>query len=163
MRRLLLCAVAVVLVCLVFRGAVPVGADAHSPRSLTSLVASSSLVRDTNGDGLADAVTARVIVPASPTLGEIEAATNLAARLAYETTALSLPLVLRETELAQPMEVGLPILVGRENRFVRHLIENHSIDITGLKPGQGLIAAVPSPLGGADGLVVVGGDDEGTA
>jgi zinc carboxypeptidase len=162
MRRLLLCAGAVALVYLVFRGAVPVGADARSPHSLTSLVASSSLVRDTNGDGLPDAVTARVIVPASPTLGEIEAAANLAARLAYETTALSLPLVLRETELAQPVEVGLPILVGRENRFVRRLIENRSIDITGLKPGQGLIAAVPSPLGGPDGLVVVGGDDEGT-
>jgi hypothetical protein len=162
MRRFLLCAVAAALVCLAFRGPVPVGADTRGPSSLTTLVASGSLVRDTNGDGLADAVVARVIVPATPTLGEIEAATNLAARLAYETTALSLPLVLRETDVAQPAEVGLPILIGRENRFVRRLIETHAIDVTGLKPGQGLIAAVASPLGGGDGLVVIGGDDEGT-
>ncbi|MBI3402776.1 MAG: hypothetical protein HY048_15270 [Acidobacteria bacterium] len=163
MRRFLLCAVAALLVCLAFRGGgVQVGADAHGPQSLTHLVAASSLVRDTNGDGLADAVAARIVVPAVPTLSEIEAATNLAARLAYETTALSLPLVVRETELAQPAAVGLPILVGRDNRFVRRLIEAHAIDTAGLKPGQGLIAAVPSPLGGGDGLVVIGGDDEGT-
>src|SRR5438270_192716 len=31
-----------------------------------------------------------------------------------------------------------------------------------LKPGQGIVAVVASPLGGGDGLVVVGGDDEGT-
>ena len=37
-----------------------------------------------------------------------------------------------------------------------------AIDITALKPGQGLVAAVASPLGGGDGLVVIGGDDEGT-
>ena len=46
-------------------------------------------VRDTNGDGLADVVAARVIVPAAPTPEEVQAATNLAARLAYETTVIS--------------------------------------------------------------------------
>src|SRR6185503_20973766 len=48
------------------------------------------------------------------------------------------------------------------NRFVRQLTNSRAIDVASLKPGQGLIAAVPSPLGGGDGLIVVGGDDEGT-
>lgn len=103
-----------------------------------------------------------MIVPASPTIGEVEAATNLAARLGYETTALTLPLVLRDSDVAQPAAVGVPILVGRANRFVQRLVDAHAIDLAALKPGQGLIAAVASPLGGGDGLVVVGGDDEGT-
>ncbi|MGH9142358.1 MAG: hypothetical protein ACRD2I_14595, partial [Vicinamibacterales bacterium] len=137
-------------------------ADVRGPQSLTTLVATRSLTRDTNGDGLADAVAARIIVPDSPTIGEVETATNLAARLGYETTALTLPLVLRESEVAQPAAVALPILVGRASRFVRRLIDAHALDIAALTAGQGLIAAVASPLGGGDGIVVVGGDDEGT-
>src|SRR5215471_11086336 len=87
-----------------------VRADARSPLSLTALVAAGSLTRDTNGDGLADAVPARVIVPAAAVLADVEAATNLSARLGYETTALSLPLVLRDDAIAQPASIAVPIL-----------------------------------------------------
>ena len=52
-------------------------------------------VRDTNGDGLADTVAARVILPADPTVEDIQAAANIAGRLGFETTALSLPVVLQ--------------------------------------------------------------------
>ena len=137
-------------------------ADARPTQTLTALVGQHSLTRDTNGDNLADVVAARVIVPAAPALADIETATNLAARLGYETTAFTLPLVVRDADIAQPASIGVPILVGRTNRFVRQQIDAKAVDVGTLKPGQGLIAAVASPLGGADGLVVVGGDDEGT-
>jgi hypothetical protein len=137
-------------------------ADARATQSLTALVGPHSLTRDTNGDTLPDTVAARVVVPASPALADVETATNLAARLGYETTALTLPLVVRDADVGQPAAIGVPILVGRGNRFVQRLAEAKAIDIASLKPGQGLIAAVSSPLGGGDGLVVVGGDDEGT-
>ena len=160
-RRLLL-ALAVALGCapLAHRG--PVQADVRSVQSVTAIVSPHGLTRDTNGDGLDDAVAARVIVPASPTLGDAEAATNLAARLAYDTTALTLPLVVRDSDMAQPASIGVPILVGRTNRFVQSLVDAKTLDVAALKPGQGLIASVASPLGGGDGLVIVGGDDEGT-
>jgi len=109
-RRLLL-AVAVAFGCapLAFRG--PVQADARSVQSLTAIVGPQGVTRDTNGDGLPDTVAARVIVPASPSLGEVDAATNLAARLGYETTALTLPLVIHDSDVAQPESVAVPILV----------------------------------------------------
>ena len=119
-------------------------------------------VRDTNGDGLADVVAARVIVPAAPTPEEVQAATNLAARLAYETTALSWPIVQRENEITQPSSIAFPILVGRQNGFVKKLIDAGRLNIAALTPGQGIISLIASPLGGPDGIVVVGGDDEGT-
>ncbi|HMF96980.1 MAG TPA: M14 family zinc carboxypeptidase [Vicinamibacterales bacterium] len=137
-------------------------ADERPPQSLTALVGPRSLTRDTNGDALADTVAARVVLPASPALADVEAATNLAARLGYETSALTLPLVVRDADVTQPAAIAVPILVGRGNRFVQRLVEAKAIDVASLKPGQGLIAAVPSPLGGGDGLVVVGGDDDGT-
>src|SRR5438874_2135585 len=162
LRRILSIAAAAALglFSLIIRG--PVHADSRVPQSLTALVGPQSLVRDTNGDGLADTVAARIVVPASPALADVEAATNLAARLGYETTALTLPLVVRDADVAQPASIAVPILVGRTNRFVQRLIDAKTIDVSSLKPGQGLIAAVPSPLGGGDGLIVVGGDDEGT-
>jgi hypothetical protein len=160
--RILLLTFAAALGCVSFTTPRPLHAQARDPQSLTALVAPMSLTRDTNADGLADAVAARVIVPAAPALADIEAATNLAARLGYETTALSLPLVVRDNDVAQPASVGVPILVGRSNRFVQRLVDAKTIDISALKPGQGIIIAVASPLGGGDGLVVVGGDDDGT-
>jgi hypothetical protein len=160
--RIVLFALAAAVGCLSFNSPPPLEAQARAVQSLTALVGPSNLVRDTNGDSLADSVAARVIVPAAPALADVDVATNLAARLGYETTALSLPIVMRDSDVAQPAAVGVPILVGRTNRFVQQLVAARAIDISALKPGQGLIAAVPSPLGGGDGLVVVGGDDDGT-
>ena len=51
------------------------------------------LLRDTNGDSIADAVCAHIVVPDSPNEGENVAAANLAARLGYESSGITLPIV----------------------------------------------------------------------
>src|SRR5260370_24000470 len=51
-----------------------------------------AILQDTNGDQIADMVCGHVIVSASPSAAENAAAANLAARLGYETSALTLPL-----------------------------------------------------------------------
>ena len=52
-------------------------------RGLASLYdVAAGAVRDTNGDGLADAVAARVIVPADPTIEDVQAAANIAGNAA---------------------------------------------------------------------------------
>ena len=119
-------------------------------------------VRDTNGDGLADSVAARVILPAEPTVEDIEAAANIAGRLGFETTALTLPVVLKAPDVTQPASIAVPIVVGRGNPFIAKLVEKGTIDLKPLKAGQGLLTVVASPLGGPDGIAVAGGDDEGT-
>jgi len=119
-------------------------------------------VTDTNGDGLPDSIAARIILPAAPTTDDIEAAANIAGRLGFETTALTLPLVLRDSEIATPADIALPILVGRQNAFVQKLVERGALTLKSLQPGQGLVMLVPSPLGGPPGIVVVGADDAGT-
>src|ERR1051326_5244143 len=119
-------------------------------------------VRDTNGDGLADAVAARVVVPAEPAVEDIEAAANIAGRLGFETTALTLPIVLKAPDVTQPASIAVPIIVVRTNAFIAKLVEKGAIDLKPLKRGQGLLTVVSSPLGGPDGIAVGGGDDEGT-
>jgi Zinc carboxypeptidase len=51
------------------------------------------LLRDTNGDAIVDAVCAHIVVPDHPDEGEDAAAANLAARLGYETSGITLPIV----------------------------------------------------------------------
>jgi hypothetical protein len=129
---------------------------------LVTLFGPAGIVRDVNSDGLADSVAARVIVPTAPSVEEATAAANVAARLGFETSSLTLPVVLRDRDVAQGKAIELPILIGRGNSVVQRLLSKGELSLAALAPGQGLIAVVPSPLGGADGMAIVGGDDKGT-
>lgn len=137
-------------------------APANTYDLATFFAAPAGLVRDTNGDDIADDVAARVIVPAMPSRQDSVAAANIAARLGFETSAMSLPLVLRDAQVGEPARVGVPILVGHTNAFVTRLIQRGEIALSELEAGQGLIAVVNSPLGGGPGLVVAGPDGDGT-
>lgn len=139
-----------------------VAAPQPSTPTLTSLSAAiGSSVRDTNGDDLPDVVTAQVIVPAQPSLRDVQAAANIAGRLGYETTAATLSFVVKDD--ARRQASSLPILVGRQNRFVRDLVASGRLDLSKLAPGQGLVALVPDAIGTSSAIVVVGVDDAGTA
>ena len=94
-----------------------------SPGDLTAFFGANGFVRDSNGDAINDFVAARIIVPASPSLEDSTAAVNLAARLGFETTSLTLPLVLRDDALANPTALDAPIIVGRTNRLVQTLAD----------------------------------------
>ena len=56
------------------------------------------MLDDTNGDGIADYVAGRIVVPAQPSAAENAAAANLAARLGYGTTGLTPPVVVAANE-----------------------------------------------------------------
>ena len=161
MKKFLACFAAIVLAAAAARR--PADAQTAVPGGIADFFRSADgLVRDTNADGIADAVAARVILPAGPALEDVQAAAEIACRLGFETSALTLPVVLTDDDVARPAEIALPILVGRTNRFVRKLVAEGAADIRSLTKGQGLIARVRSPLGGGDGLVIAGADDEGT-
>jgi len=133
-----------------------------TPQGLDAIYAAGRALRDTNADGVIDAVAARVVVPAEASAEDLEAAANIAARLGFETTALTFPIVVRDSDVTDPAAVGLPVLVGRGNAFLKTLAARGAITLGGLAAGQGLVEVVRSPLGGPDGVVVVGGDEAGT-
>jgi hypothetical protein len=56
------------------------------------------MLSDTNGDGIADFVSGKVVVPAKPTAAENAAAADIAARLGFSSTGLTLPLVIPANE-----------------------------------------------------------------
>ena len=127
---------------------------------LLALFGPNGLVRDTNGDGIADRVAARIVVPASPSTEDSLAAANLAARFGFETSALTLPLVARDVDRTDGTD--LAVLVGKDNRYVRDAASRGDVAPSALAPGQGLIAVIAAPLGGGRAVVVAGRDDKGT-
>ena len=58
------------------------------------------LLQDSNGDKIPDVVCGHIIVSARPSAAENAAAANLAARVGYESSAFTLPIVVQETSKA---------------------------------------------------------------
>ena len=53
---------------------------------------------DTNGDGIADFVAGKIVVPVQPTAVENAAAADIAARVGFATTGLTPPVVIGQAE-----------------------------------------------------------------
>src|SRR5580698_5558834 len=68
------------------------------------------MLSDTNGDGIVDFVSGKVVVPANPTAAENAAAADIAARLGFASTGLTLPLVI---STAEDRKDGPRIYIGR--------------------------------------------------
>ncbi len=98
------------------------------------------MLADTNGDGIVDFVPGKVVVPANPTAAENAAAADIAARLGFASTGLTLPVVINEEDQGK----GPRIVVGGRPPAGYQL-----------GPEEGGVFAV----GGN--LVVVGRDDAG--
>src|SRR5580704_8748329 len=56
------------------------------------------MLSDTNGDGTVDFVSGKVVVPPNPTAAENASAADIAARLGFMSTGLTLPVVIPSTE-----------------------------------------------------------------
>jgi Zinc carboxypeptidase len=67
------------------------------------------MLADTNGDGIADFINGKIVVPAQPTAAENASAANFAARLGFGSTGLTPPLVVKA---AHDMNSGPRIWVG---------------------------------------------------
>jgi hypothetical protein len=76
-----------------------------------------AILVDTNGDKLADALCGHILVPKSPSVADNTSAANLAARLGFETSALTLPIVVSApTPSGKFCPAGTPdLFVGRES------------------------------------------------
>src|SRR5215212_6069054 len=85
-----------VLIAAVAAGAIGRTAPVETmPASVADFFTPGVVMQDRNGDGAIDFVDARVVLPEQPTAAEIAAASNIAARLGYETSAMDIPIKVR--------------------------------------------------------------------
>ncbi|MEO5897070.1 MAG: M14 family metallopeptidase [Vicinamibacterales bacterium] len=132
--------------------AAPVGThqQASGPQAdLTRILDRGGMLQDRNEDGVVDFVDAHLVLGSAPTAGEIAAAASVAARLGFETAALTLPL----------RAEGRPIVIGASAMRGRAL-SPLAPSIDSLKPGEGVVSV--ADIGGAQAIVIAGRDDAGT-
>jgi len=127
------------------------GAAQQSTSDLTTIFNLGSLIGDTNGDSVPDFVNASLLLGAAPTTAEIAAATEIAARLGFETMALDLPIARGTAGL-------LPIVIGRSGLQASG-VSAPGVDPTSLDSGEGSVSV--REIDGRTWLFVMGGDDEG--
>ena len=124
--------------------------DAATVNHLSDPFASGWMLVVTSGDGVVDAISGKIVVPDSPTAAENAAAANMAARVAYGSTGLTLPLVVtaaRSAGTGQPaiwIGKALPGSAAAELGSLAHL-----------EAGEGGVFLV------AGNLAIVGADDVG--
>lgn len=137
-------------------------AAAEAPRDLAGVFSRGAFLRDQNGDGLIDGIAAKIVIPAQGTPEDLAAASNIAARLGFESSAFTPGLGVLDREIQSEVGATPLILVGGANSLVRRLAAEKKIDLEGLAPGQGVVALVPAAFGEAPALVVAGADPAGT-
>ncbi len=172
---------ALILVLLTAGGAIGRTAPAETtPASLSELFKPGVVLQDRNGDGAIDFVDVRIVLPEQPSSGELAAASDVAARLGYETSAMNLPVTVargypasarQEDERAtarlaeapearrrQPSDAAATIFVGAKSLSGSGMSLD-AIGGAGLKAGDGAVVAFLQ--GGKPAVAVLGGDDAG--
>jgi len=127
------------------------GSASAAARDLRAAFAIGYLVEDRNGDGVADFVPARIVIPSEPAEAEAAAAANVAARLGYETSAANLGLL---TGPAATYDLPV-VLIGR--RAFDDLAS--PADAGELAPGQGSVSWIEPDARFRAGAVLIDGYD----
>lgn len=135
------------------------------PAALSDFFNLGPALQDRNGDGVVDFVDARIALPESPTPIEIAAASTVAARLGFETTAMDLPVVRAAGagagQGARPPESGPTVFIGAGSLAGSGLAAEDVASAGGaaLKAGDGLVASFSVRAKPA--VLILGGDDDG--
>lgn len=129
---------------------------------LSNLFSLKGLLNNTNESEMPDAINATVILSANASSEEGIAACSIAARLGFETAAISLPLVVLESNVKEIRTIENPILIGKDNRFVKLLAAMGRIDLSNLSATQGIVKVVPNAFGVTPAIVVAGKEASST-
>lgn len=116
-------------------------AAAQEPRGVEDIFSPGFILEDRNDDGVIDFVNAELELPESPSAAVAAAASDVAARLGFETMAMNFPLT--ESRSGAVIAIGTKAPSGMGT----------------LAPGEGVVAT--ATVNGRDQVLLAGGDDEG--
>jgi hypothetical protein len=143
------------------------------PAALSDFFKPGVVFQDRNQDGVVDFVDARLVMPEHPTVGELAAGADVAARVGFETSAMNLPVArgfpasadatarhaeAPEAQRRQPSETGATIFIGA-NSLASSGVSVQALGGGAMKAGDGLVVAFA--VGGQPAVAVLGGDDNG--
>ncbi len=130
-------------------------------KDLSTIFDKGYIFQDTNGDSVVDFLNVKIIVPEKHSKSHIVCAANIAARLAYETSAMNLDIV--QTGSVPPYRTNTPVIcigVPIKSFLGMNLIDPSLIDISSLAPGQGRIQFISQKICPEYGLISIRGADD---
>jgi hypothetical protein len=117
---------------------------------LRSIFTPGTLWQDRNGDGVIDFVGARLVLDENPTLEDVIAATDVAGRLGFETSAMNLP-------LARAGDASGLIVLGQE---AARRAGVGDLSLNDLAAGEGAVVVRAGTIGPV--VIAAGRDDAGS-
>jgi hypothetical protein len=128
------------------------GQDAAPTDDLSTIFTIGRVLQDRNGDGTVDFVDARIVLGETPTADERAAAADVALRLGFETSALTLPLVGEAATGATVFAIGRAALE-------RSGLDARQLELPALGRGEGLVRV--ARVDDVRYVIVLGGDGPG--
>lgn len=145
------------------REALPLVRESREPvreLSLANLYSTDGLLKGSPTELIPNRVDTTLVV--GPGRDAVWAA-EIAARLGLESTGVRVPIARVANEIADEKSEVNPILIGRENPWVRTLIQKGKLaNLAELRPNQGLIEVIHEAFEESPAVVVVGSDEVGT-
>ncbi len=132
--------------------------DIDGRLTLANLFLPSGLLADYDGDGLPEMIRARLVLGSGANLPEHCAAVDFAARLAFESMAVQLPLL--ECDPPGLAADRIACFIGRPGTLALLCPASFVTLVDGLDPGDGVVATLQTPC---PSLLVAGGDGPGLA
>lgn len=115
-------------------------------------------IQDSDKDNLPDKISFQIIIPDTPTTHEIIVASDIAARANLESLVVDFSLVRKESEIRTNENLENPIFIGTNLRKIKQWAKEGKINLSSLKPHQGLVTIVS--FKGQKGMVLVAGSEE---
>ncbi|MFQ5789977.1 MAG: hypothetical protein ACE5JI_05805, partial [Acidobacteriota bacterium] len=153
MMRLSLCFLVVAALLGSSSGRIPSSGDSAGPEGLARVFEPGWILQDRSGDDQVDFVDVRIVLPDEPAPEEVAAAAAVAGRFGFETSGLSLPLVVRATEIDETGEAHPLVVLGASNPLLPEVVAQR---LEELREGQGLVVSIK------DRVVLAGKDPAGT-
>ncbi len=113
----------------------------EDPVGLERLFAHGYIMQDLNGDGIIDALRARILLPGGAGSPELAAAADIGARLGWETTAMD-PGLAMPAGSGRRLEIPV-ILIQPDEEALRRSGLSPGTLAQGLAPGQGRVRHIP--------------------
>ncbi len=133
-------------------------ADSTGPGDIADLFRSGWVLEDVNHDEIIDRLDLRLLLPDRAGQAGTAAAANLAARFAFETSALDPGLVARFSAPGRPL--AHPVIAIGTRDELRGLLPSDLLDRAGrLRPGQGVVLHLEPDETWLEGGAVVMGED----
>lgn len=110
---------------------------------------------------IAESINGLIVIGSEVYGKEVSLASNIAARLGFETNALDLPIIKLDSDELESNNKDV-IIVGKNNKLINQLVSSEKINLNGLSPGQGIIEIIPSGIKDNTAIVIAGSDYEGT-